>query len=244
MCSEHREPSAIYFHYIRQQAEKKIRETRHEWISRAIGKKFVKFWCELSLQRLVSPVPGTRKAALEHTATTDTQPVCALCACMTGKQLSKPLRWWSNVFNTQKAKTPDCKYFWNTVNTAVANIATSNRECVWKMALGKRWRQTIRRKDAKNGWNHRYCSGNWLSCVFRLSAEQSKFLSPMGFVACLLGKPKTRADSAGHTTKTKTTDAHPRPRVCSAMCIKPQNCKNHESTSTSSNRLNCFKCYN
>lgn len=94
MCSEHREPSAIYFHYIRQQAEKnKIRETRREWISRATGKKFVKFWRELSLKRFVSPVPGTRKAALEHTSTTDSQPVCTLCACMTGKHLSNPLRW-------------------------------------------------------------------------------------------------------------------------------------------------------
>lgn len=44
MCSEHREPSAIYFHYIRQQAEKnKIRETRREWISRATGKKLSNF---------------------------------------------------------------------------------------------------------------------------------------------------------------------------------------------------------
>lgn len=111
MCSEHREPSAIYFHYIRQQAEKnKIRETRREWISRATGKKFVKFWHELSLKCFVSPVPGTRKAALEHTSTTDSQPVCTLCACMTGKHLSNHLRWWSNVSITQKAKTPDCKY--------------------------------------------------------------------------------------------------------------------------------------
>lgn len=90
------------------------------------------------------------------------------------------------------------------------HIATSNRERVWKMALAKRWRRTIGRKMLKMGEiidTAVELALNWLSLSF-----------PVYLVARLLGKPKTRANSAANTTKTKATDAHPRPWVYVQRC--------------------------